>query len=74
MNPFNLKSQRKASGYSQAALADALGVSRCTVNRWEAGKQPIPKMVQVAIKCLQNNQQNEVVKMKDGYVVLGIAP
>ncbi|MCI7125902.1 MAG: helix-turn-helix domain-containing protein [Agathobaculum sp.] len=38
---MNLREIRKASGYTQAKLAKALGVSRTTVTMWEnGGSQP----------------------------------
>ena len=37
MNPTEIKAIRKGKGWSQQALADALGVSIRSVKHWEAG-------------------------------------
>lgn len=37
-----IESHRRVAGLSQAALAELLGVSAPTVNRWEKGDQDIP--------------------------------
>jgi DNA-binding transcriptional regulator YiaG len=49
MTPTQLKRIRLERGLSQQALADALGVTRNTVVRWEMGRHPIPPM---AVKLL----------------------
>jgi HTH-type transcriptional regulator/antitoxin MqsA len=38
-SPKNARQLRKAVGLSQADLADAIGVNRVTVSRWEAGER-----------------------------------
>jgi transcriptional regulator with XRE-family HTH domain len=45
MTPRALKAWRLRLDLSQDGLARWLGVSRSTVNRWEGGLAPIPKMV-----------------------------
>jgi len=45
MTPRALKAWRLRLDLSQDGLAHWLGVSRSTVNRWEGGLAPIPKMV-----------------------------
>ncbi len=42
MTPRMLKAWRLRLGHSQAKFGRCLGVSRCTVNRWEGGLQTIP--------------------------------
>ncbi|HWS83362.1 MAG TPA: helix-turn-helix transcriptional regulator [Ktedonobacteraceae bacterium] len=37
MNPFLLKAERKQQGWSQAKVAEALGITERTVRRWEQG-------------------------------------
>ena len=45
VTPRALKRWRLRLEMSQDAFGRWLGVSRCTVNRWEGGLAPIPKMV-----------------------------
>ncbi len=33
----NIRAARKASGFSQAKVAEGCGVDQCTVSRWERG-------------------------------------
>jgi len=44
MTPRELKSLRARLGWSQNRLAQALGVQRNTVNRWEMGLRQISPM------------------------------
>lgn len=44
MTAQQLKSLRASLGWSQQRLAEAIGVQRNTVNRWEMGTHPIPPM------------------------------
>jgi len=45
MRAEELREARTAESLTQAALADALGVSSNTVARWERGELPVPKWV-----------------------------
>ena len=57
MTPRRLKAWRDMMGLSQEAFGDWLGgYSRVTVNRWERGLQPIPKMAGKLLE-LHNNQR-----------------
>jgi len=49
---------------SQTALAELLGVSFTSVNRWENGKYEPTKLVKKKIEllCIENNIQMEVIK------------
>lgn len=51
MKPATLTSLRTRAGLSQAALADKLGVSRQTINRWENGLTPISRIKIPAIEA-----------------------
>jgi DNA-binding XRE family transcriptional regulator len=53
MTPEDLKSWRKAHGYSQAALARALGVIPLTVTRWEMGVRKIPPFLAITLYGLE---------------------
>ena len=49
---------------SQTAMAELLGVSLTSVNRWENGKYEPTKLVKKKIEllCIENNIQMEVAK------------
>ena len=52
MSPETLIALRTLAGLTQSGLSDALGVHRTTVARWETGKVPIPRGVELAMKSL----------------------
>lgn len=54
MTPTDLKTAREALGLSQRALAERLGVSKDTLNRWERGRQGIhfPTILALALHAL----------------------
>lgn len=59
MAPEEIKRLRQVLGWSQERFARELGVSFCTVNRWERGKtEPSP----MAIKFLKKLKEKSVVK------------
>lgn len=45
MTPDEFKAARQALGYSQARMAEALGVHLRTAWRWERGERAIPEPV-----------------------------
>lgn len=49
MTPEELKEWRKGRAYTQADLADLLGVTESTVFRWETGRMSIPPMLRLAL-------------------------
>lgn len=49
MSPDTLRTLRILAGLTQLGLAASLGVHRTTVARWETGKLPIPRWVELAI-------------------------
>ncbi|MCI0622304.1 MAG: helix-turn-helix domain-containing protein [Acidobacteria bacterium] len=53
MQPAELKAARKKLGMTQPQLADALGVDRVSVARWETGTRRIPPMLRLALKAIQ---------------------
>ena len=48
----DLREARQSLGLTQQELADRLGVSRASVNRWETGAWPVPQMVTMAVSVL----------------------
>jgi transcriptional regulator with XRE-family HTH domain len=53
MTPADLKKWRKQNGYTQAALARALGVIPLTVARWEGGSRQVPTFLALALRALE---------------------
>ncbi len=54
MTPSELKKWRKKNGYSQAGLADVLGIASLTVARWEWGaRAKIPPYLHLALWAME---------------------
>ena len=49
MTPQQFKAARHALGHTQIEMAAHLGVSRRTIQNWEAGTAPIPQSVAMAL-------------------------
>lgn len=62
--PATIIKLRAILNLSQAALAELLGVSFTSVNRWENGKYEPTRLIKEKIRllCEQNNILMEVVK------------
>ena len=52
MTAAQLKTERERLGLTQAVLAERLGVTARTIQRWEAG-YPIPTAITLAIRQLE---------------------
>lgn len=52
MNTWNFKEWRKRLGYTQSEAGQQLGLSRATVQYWEAGLRPVPLEVELACREL----------------------
>lgn len=52
LSPDEIRHCRKAAKKTQAALADALGVARRTVEGWEAGNRTPPAYLALALVAL----------------------
>jgi len=67
MTPDELKETRKALGLTQQTTADWLEVDRVSVNRWEAGTNPVPgwaaKLLQFHGKTKAMNGPDEQLKI-----------
>jgi len=57
MRTRELKQARARLGLSQTELAEALGIHRSAVARYETGTLPIPKVVALAVECLERRAQ-----------------
>lgn len=57
----SLRDWRKARHLSQQKLADLLGVTWLTVQRWEAGSHTIPGYLQLALRELERELESEGV-------------
>ncbi len=53
MTAADFRAIRNALGYTQAALARALGLSRTSIARYEAGATPIPLVVAIAVSTFR---------------------
>lgn len=51
MKPDELRNLRLGVGLTQQQLGEAIGVSVRTVRRWEAGRAPISRPNEIAIRC-----------------------
>lgn len=52
MQPDTLRALRVLAGLTQSGLAASLGVHRTTVARWETGRSPIPRWVELAMRAI----------------------
>jgi DNA-binding transcriptional regulator YiaG len=52
MTPAEIRETRKRKGWSQQAMADALGVSVRTVKHWEAGSRNMSKSTAILFKLV----------------------
>ena len=52
MTGKKLKTWRKDNGYTQESLGKALQVHKITVAKWEAGTNPIPHYIELALEAL----------------------
>lgn len=56
MTPADLKAARLRLGFrSRRALAEAMGVTKWTVDSWEMGRRPIPEIAVRFLNCLSQN-------------------
>lgn len=54
--PAALRELRQSLGLTQTQLAEALGISRPSIARYEAGTLPIPQVVALACEALKANR------------------
>lgn len=52
MTPDSMIAWRKARGWSQQTLAEALGCSRRAITNWEGGTNAIPPYIALALAAL----------------------
>ncbi len=57
MTGQELQKWRIDNKMTQQALADVLGVHRVTVAKWEAGMEPIPKYMALALAGLKKQRK-----------------
>ncbi len=53
MTKEELKQWQKINGHTQQTLANALGVHRTAIARWETGAREIPSFLHLALRCLE---------------------
>jgi transcriptional regulator with XRE-family HTH domain len=57
MTRDELRKWREVNGYSQARLANALGIASMTVTRWEMGMRSIPPYLHLALKAIEGGDK-----------------
>lgn len=55
MTPAEFRALRRRLGLTQAQLAAALGMSRDQILRYEAGRAPIPRVVELAVRQISTD-------------------
>jgi len=55
MQPEELKALRKSVGWSQAEMAEAIGMSRVLIGQMERGQAPIEKRTGLAVRYVTDN-------------------
>lgn len=68
----NLKAARLALGMTGAALVRALGIARSTLARYEAGRQPTPRAITLAVERLQSLKDEEVLAFLERVLADGV--
>jgi DNA-binding transcriptional regulator YiaG len=53
---------RKILFRTQQEVATALGVNQTTISRWETGRQPVPRLAQLALERLSMNNNRRKKK------------
>ena len=64
MPQITLAGARVSAGYTQAELAEKLGISRATVNAWESGRKKITP-VQLAAFCYVTGFAAEAISLPE---------
>lgn len=64
MTPAELKEARLSLGLNIKQFAEALNTPYRTVQDWLAGKNKIPGVVEVAIRGIKREKENENVNME----------
>lgn len=60
MRQFSLKNARAAAGFTQAQIAEKLGVSRNTISFWENGQRNITKSHFIAFCAVTGFNEEEI--------------
>ncbi len=73
MNPKEVKEIRMFLGYSQEKLARELGVSFCTVNRWERGRTNPSPMASEKLKELKSQLESSALTHKRNAIRMNVS-
>ena len=65
MNPFLLKAERKQQGWSQAQVAETLGISARTLRRWEQGASQKGEREDKKVPSLAKCQKEKKKELSD---------
>jgi len=59
VNKDEFKELRSKAGHTQATLAKEIGVHLRTVTRWEIGEVKIPRVVELALRCIAQHAKTK---------------
>lgn len=65
MNATDLKKWRKEVRLTRSKMAEMLDVTETTIYRWETGKAPITKVIELAIQTLTQRLESELKNAKN---------
>lgn len=67
MTALQFTRHRKKLFRTQAAAAEAMGVTVGTISHWEIGRRPVPAIAVKLLECLERSESRRqcIVKMED---------
>ena len=65
LTPARLTATREVMGLSRDAMADRIGVDYQTIRRWETPGVRIPMVAEVALRTVQKERAEELVRLAE---------